>query len=240
MGSPAYQHGQWYIPDVDTNNRLELDGDGTFVRIPVSERLYPQGSPVAAPPQFVWDIAMNRVDDGIEDTVRNRVGGIAGNGAWTDAIRVVVFVRRLDIRLVAPIYRNLIDGTRRPVGVDATTGFPTNDGTGVYARPIRLDVEYRYNLPGQPDRNRLYIMGASADEWTIVRQVGQKLVDNLGNIHTVSGWSDTGARYVTLESPVTTGVTDASWGGAAGARVVNQVVLTPQIPAAVSVFRINP
>lgn len=246
LNQPTHQHGQWLIPTTDnTTGAIEIGVPGSTVysfELPVSQRLYPSASPSLAPPQFVWDFAIQRVDDGVDDgTITMTPYGPVTNSSLTDAMRVVVFVRRLDIRIrVAPgrnLYATVADGTvagadhRVPVGVDNATGLPSNDGTGVYAGPITVGIQFQYT----PARDRLYMRPTvTANQWAMVRQVGQKLVDNLGNIHTVNGSGEAGGRYVTLESSVPSYVTEDS------ADDITEAVLTPQIPAAVSVFRIEP
>lgn len=247
MGGQAYQHGQWFIPSIDNiTNTVELGATTVPERmeLPVSARLYPQGSPNLAPPQFVWDLAVQRIDDGVQDTNTNPV-----NNAATDGVRVALFVRRLDLRMRPPsggtIYAAIADDSLaaaqrlRPVGVAPATGLPSGDGTGDYAAPITLPVELRLDSMSRPERDRLYLgMGITTEQWAIVRQLGQKLVDNLGNIHTVTGSVESGGdRYVTLEGSVPTSVTTAIWPD--GTPLLHEVVLTPQVPVAVRVFRVE-
>lgn len=252
LGPPApYQHGQWYVPPIDNvTNKVEL-GDGTLrntMELPVTLRLYPQGSPNLAPPQYVWDVAVQRVDDGILDRARSATD--FGNDASTDAVRVAVFVRRLDLRIRPAMNRTVYavvadDATpnadrRRPVGVNNTTGLPTGDGSGNYAAPFTLPVEVRNNAMNQPERDRLYVPPTvTAEQWAMIRQPGQILVDNLGNIHTVRSSSETGAlRWVVLEVEMPSSVARVRW--ADNVDVLNSVVLTPQVPVAVRVFRVEP
>lgn len=241
LNQPRFQRGQWLIPDTNTSTgatEIGIPGNLAYsFRMPVAQRLYPSGSPNLAPPQFVWDYAIHRIDDGINDGTL--VNGVPNDSTY-DAMQVAVFVRRLDIRIRVPANRNMFgaiaEGAVLPVGVDGVTGLPTNDGTGVYAKPFTVGVQFLYAPPAQTARDRLYVVAATtADEWSMVRQVGQKLVDNLGNVHTVTGSSDEGGtRYVTLESAIPSYVTQDS-------RLdIIEVMLTPQIPAAVSVFRIEP
>ncbi|MGE3108308.1 MAG: prepilin-type N-terminal cleavage/methylation domain-containing protein [Phycisphaerales bacterium] len=247
MGSPAFEHGQWFVPAVNniTNSvRLGTPGAQNQMDLPVSMRLYPQGSPNLAPPQFVWDVAVQRVDDGVPDGL-----GTPPNNAATDAVRVALFVRRLDLRMRPAmglsVYSAVADDTLpttqrlRPVGVNTATGLPTGDGTGDYGAPITIDVRARFDGAGRVERDRLYVEPTETMEhWAIIRQVGQKLVDNLGNIHTVSGSGTSGAdRYVTLEAPLPAVVRDFTWPG--GLPILHQVVLSPTVPAAVRVFRVE-
>jgi prepilin-type N-terminal cleavage/methylation domain-containing protein len=245
----APDSGYWLSPAVDNITNATLVGApannaqgrplSSQVLIPVRERLFPQGAAGNPAPQFVWDIAVHRVPDfnGATDATR-------------DDLEVAVFVRRLDPRIKTPagmsVYQVLTGEAgagvpngdrRRPVGV-FTSGvdaeLPTGDGTGDYARPITADVEYRYNPPGQAARDRLYMLPAvSEPAWRMVRQTGQKLVDNLGQVHTVRSWvADGSDRYVVLESPVRV--------DPGSSVLVQQVVFTPQVPASVFIHRIKP
>jgi hypothetical protein len=99
--------------------------------------------------------------------------------------------------------------------------------------PLTADVQLR--PVGDPVRDRLYVLGVNDTDarWLTIRQTGQKLVDNLGQIHTVRTWgTDAGARYVELEGSV--GVVGSS------SEMVQQVVFTPQVPASVFIHRIKP
>lgn len=252
-GGPNSLHaddlGYFYVPFTDsTTNTTTLGvpanpGAGRplsgLVNLPVRERLYPQ-SPTGDPaPLFVWDIAVHRTPDfnGVTD-------------ARSDSMEVVVFVRRLDIRLQsAPglsVYQAITGeraggvpngDRRRPVGVIAggpDNGLPSNDGTGDYGMPFTADVEFRYNPPGDPQRDRIYMFPAvTANQWLMIRQPGQKLVDNLGQVHTVRTFGESGTdRWVELEAPVLL---------AAGSRsTLQQVVLTPQVPATVFLVKVYP
>ncbi len=246
LGTAAYQHGEWYVPPIDNiQNSVELGAPNAQNRMnmPVSVRLYPQGSPNLAPPQFVWDLAVQRIDDGIPDT------GPTGNNAATDSLRVAVFVRRLDLRMRPQmgrtIYAAIADSAipnaqrLRPVGANATTGLPTGDGTGDYAAPFTLQVEVRNDGMGRLVRDRIYLeTNASAEEWAMLRQVGQKVIDNLGNIHTVTGSVQNGTeRYVTLEAPLPPSVSTLVWPD--GKPVFHQIVLTAKVPAAVKVYEVR-
>ncbi len=70
-------------------------------------------------------------------------------------------------------------------------------------------------------------------QWEILRQPGQKLVDNTGQIHTVRSWVEAGGeRYVILEEAVKT------LGDSRG--LIKQVVYTPQVPASVFLLQVKP
>jgi prepilin-type N-terminal cleavage/methylation domain-containing protein len=245
----AFDQGYWLVPDVtDDNNRLIMGvpanpGQGrafsSQVVIPVRERLYPLGAAGDPPPQFVWDLAVHRVSDFDHRT-----------DSTVDDLEVVIFVRRIDPRIRPAANHTLYQvltgernggvnnaNRRRPVGVVATgpqAELPSGDGTGNYALPLTADVDFLFNPPANPYRDRLYLTPAVTQKnWEMLRQPGQKLVDNLGQIHTVRTWDDEGAqRYVILESPVKT------FSSSSG--LIKQVVFTPQVPASVFVTRVKP
>ena len=241
------------------------------VDLPVSQRLYLSSG---LEPQFVWDFAVQRVTDFDHRHAPD----------WDD-LRAAVFVRRIDQRIrlvggatsVREALTNFIPGNpefRFPVGEDATTGDPTFDGTGRYSGIKTCEVEFFYVSPTDPllnHRDRLYfpnaLVGTAPTNWLRVyaqmRQPGQKLVDNLGNVYTVVGSGKEpgvaartidltvpGAEYLKIDPPVPESVTKerASPMGAhytpvhAGAeptkRAIWQVAYTPQIPVSVTLVEV--
>lgn len=249
LNHQQFENGKWLIPDIDgTTYEVVLGYRGAYVppagcavnpnmtsdvRIPLSQRLYPAGSPVDNPPQYVWDLAVHRLPDFIGTSVAPT------NDATRDPLQVVIFVRRIDSRIrLQPgtsLYRALTTGGIVPVGSMSGSDLPSGDGTGEYSVPIKLIAEYRYDGPGgsYPDRNRLYLPGVSAEHWLIARQLGQKLVDNLGGIHTVVSYGEDGGRYVRVDPPVSDS-SEPSNG------TIIEVVCTPQVPAAVAILRVDP
>src|SRR5205085_10239900 len=138
--------------------------------------------------------------------------------------------------------QSFLDKDVMPVGEAPPTdsqngGTPTLDGTdgsgGVYYSGVHTaEVEFWYNpqTPAQAHRDRLYCPTASAlptrpsrnrvkTEWALMKQPGQKLVDNMGNIYTVVGSGSEpgvsaqdldnvpGADYVKIDPPVPDSVT---------------------------------
>jgi type II secretory pathway pseudopilin PulG len=240
LNQPTFERGQWFVPAIDTVNNmpsaLEIGnpGSNSAFLLSIRERLYPTASPTGPDPQFVWDLAVHRVSD-FDNTT----------DATLDPLEVVVFVRRIDqrIRLAAPatsLFQALTDpaagaGRRRPVGID-TQNVPTLDGTGMYARPITASVTYYYNPPSDLVRDRLHLVPPPpANVLPLIKQGGQRLVDNVGNVYTVIGsGTDTNGLYVQVNPPVpasTVGLTSPT---------ITQVVFTPQVPAAVLLFKVNP
>lgn len=153
---------------------------------------------------------------------------------------------------------------RYAVGVDGA-GRPTRTGLGqAMARPIIVNVEFdpgRDPLPGNvPVRDRLYINSAAGnggvDESTpfpgsglarernllaLLTQNGQRVVDSLGNVHTIVGLDDrlpdaVTSRAVRLARPVPR-IGDES---AAARATLDQVVVMPVVPLSVEVFVVNP
>lgn len=283
-----YARGEWYTTVVDlTTGALQLGvplvGDtrlqlpiqsgpnvnvsGTMVNgyceVPIGARLYPSNGE----PQFVWDVAFQRVSN-FEHT----------HSPLRDPIRAAVFVRRLDPRVratgsAASVRDAITNGSgsvsnadaRFPVGEDSLTGDPTLDGTGVYSAIKTCEIEFFYDAlqPGvRTLRDRLYqpqqwTYGAPpnlARVWAQMRQPGQKLVDNLGNIYTVigSGAEPTlmNREYLRVDPPVPENVTSRRASPAAAGettaygsgnyirRAISQVAFTPQIPMSVSLVEV--
>lgn len=281
-----YGQGEWYTSVVDlatgtlqlgypevNNTALSISGVGTVyynntaicngsVNVPVATRLYPSGQ---QEPQFVWDVAFQRVTD-FEHS----------HDPIYDPIRAAVFVRRLDPRLravgSAKSVRDAItngSGTvgaadrRFPIGEDATTGDPTLDGTGQYSGIKTCEIEFQFD-PVQPARNhrdRLYqpqqwVYGQPtnlARIWAQMKQPGQKLVDNLGNVYTVVGsGTEPGVgsgEYLKVDPPVPESVTKeraapattettAYSTGDYSKRAIRQVAFTPQIPVSVTLVEV--
>lgn len=279
-----YGQGEWYTTVVDlatgalqlgypnaTNPTLLLTGNGNvyygttalcpgWVDVPIATRLYPAGSE----PQFVWDVAFQRVSD-FEHT----------HDPIDDAIRAAIFVRRLDPRLRAAgstIREAIVGGSILPVGEDAATGNPTLDGTGQYSAIKTCEIEFFFSpsTPTMNHRDRLYqpqgwVYGQPANlarMWAQMKQPGQKLVDNLGNVYTVVGsGTESGVgtgEYLKIDPPVPESVTaerasPATSGEVAnyldlanptsrpqayGRRAIRQVAFTPQIPVSVTLVEV--
>ncbi|HVU65078.1 MAG TPA: hypothetical protein VHC70_13940 [Phycisphaerales bacterium] len=246
------------------------------INLSVAQRLYPIDP--YRPPQFVWDFAIQRKAD-----------MVITNAPDADDLRAVVFVRRIDTRIrLAPGISNLfaalpeanppVADQRVPVGEDAN-GNPTLDGTnGDSANPgprystiKTCEVEFFYQ-PSTANLNhpdRLYLPNTLVNPrvsistikllFSQMKQPGQKLVDNLGNVYTVVGSGnesgvnakdldgDGSADYVRVDPPVPVGPSQASpavteagatypASGDTVRRAIWQVCFTPQVPVAVSVF----
>jgi competence protein ComGC len=212
-------------------------GGGVASVIPVVDRLWPEPNS-GAEPLLVWDVVARRV----------RIGPPSPSppaDLVERTIEIAVFVRRIDPAIrVAPGRTRLqvladqglpAPERRLPVSIDRVTG-PTGDGrtpssspAGEYSVPLTFLV-----VVPSPNRPNVIELdpNSSAPQWWKERAAapGQKLVDNLGNIYTVLRRDDpASADRVVIEPPVP----------AAAMADFQQVVFTPQIPAAVEVFRIT-
>lgn len=243
--------GSWMIPEVESGGsfpgQIRFSAGGARLVLFLPNRLWPAPLPPDRAPQFVWDFAVHRVADGDTDLSN-------------DGVRVAIFVRRLDprIRLTKDgLYRQLTDNTlasgarRVPVAVD-DDGMPTYDGVGEppleYANLRTVRVEFRQGSPEDARRDRLYFDTSDPEggnprtnvPWRLARQVGQKLVDNLGNVYTVieAGRTNLGQEYVRISPPVPASIPPSSEGAGQPALVcIREVLLSPQVPAAVLLWR---
>jgi prepilin-type N-terminal cleavage/methylation domain-containing protein len=220
----------------------------------VRDRLWPSAAVLGTGsrshrPQFVWDFIARRVDVGV-DPVRQRIGRPA-------EMEIAVFVRRIDLNIRLPrdrtLFEVLTDRTipeadrRLPVAIDRN-GVPTGNGTNgsgggrptedAYSAPLTLRALFELHFSA--DRKTLYLVGSGAQGANALRlaaQPGQRLVDNLGHVYTVrevTSVSTTRAEVV-IDPPVPPWV---PYGEELNRPTIRQVTFTPQIPAAVSVFRI--
>jgi len=190
--------------------------------IPVSERQLPKG-PNAL---YVWDFAVRRI--GVGAPFYNSLPADPwAHSLQDDAIEIAVFIRRKDTP------RN--PATALPVAMD-TAGRPTFDGTGVYSRIRTIGYSFpAADLAASPPRtDRLELDTAETVMSRYVSQIGQKLVDQWGVVHTVTevDTSVTPNRLV-VSPPV-------SYADVSIHPVELKMVYTPQVPVAVSVFTIRP
>jgi len=161
---------------------------------------------------------------------------------WTGGVRTASNDRCVPVAMDRP--------TTTSSNRTSVVGLPTNRGNltpGVryYAEPIYLGATFD---PQYPDQIRLNLPNTNDNRWRLASQPGQKLVDNLGNIYTVRGPSEDttgfGAVTVIVDPPIPAWVPDPFSLDPVGLvglnpAKLNQVVFTPQIPAAVSVFTIT-
>jgi prepilin-type N-terminal cleavage/methylation domain-containing protein len=244
----------WYhrvVRDRWTGTRWNSDDEESLLSLTARDRLWPSPAVLGAGggqnhrPQFVWDFVARRIDTDVP-FIRQRVDAPA-------EIEIAVFVRRIDMNIRLPqgrtLFQALADPTvpaverRLPVAVDRY-GVPTGNGTngdlagnpieGAYAVPQMLIAEW---LTTDATRRTLVLQGGTETSRRLASQVGQRLVDNLGNAYTVRESRLNGARVIVQIDPPVPAWVPA--GTAANRPTIRQVVFTPQIPAAVSVFRIT-
>lgn len=205
------------------------------VEIPAIERVWPPASVPGSRPRFVWDIVARRL----------RANEPATGQPTAGELQIAMFLRRIDPKIRVPagmtLYGVMTPGAllttdgRLPVAVGAD-GRPSLDGLGgpvggngspadrLYAAPILLDVRF-----SPTRRNRLQLGGGPLD--ALAEQVGQRLVDNLGNVYTVLGVDAQDDQLLVIDPPVPSWVVQSD--------ELFQVALTPQVPAAVSVFNLR-
>lgn len=213
-------------------------------RMPLSARLNPTGDPADGAPVYVWDFVARRKLETSDPR----------------ALQVAVFVRRVDPRL-RPIPRvpavagndtisvreQILSGAlgtrnRLPLGEDAS-GLPTLDGTGGspgvlnYSGIHQVQVSFVPNPqdPIERKRDRIRVVGATGADLALIRQLGQRVIDNLGNVYTITGFSGNELR---VDPPVPPSVlaTDPD----PLLTSIRQLIFTPQIPVLAFVMEVEP
>lgn len=272
-----YERGEWSVPRVISSTSGTFRPGDTVVgdpgnasrriAIPLESRLYPSDSDR---PLMVWDIAVQRVSDFDFSTESDR-----------DSLRYAVFVRRVDPRITVPAGATLrqvllgaglpsSDGRRLPLGEDLQ-GLPTLDGTGGgpstgtlrYSglktfRFVRggfngFDIE-----PSLTDANLDEPITALANidpnnpTARQLAQPGQKFIDNMGNICTITRVEPMqgipGRLRCEISPPIPASARQKVINGYAGNGRPNetnfnrlsQIVFSPQIPAGVVVTDLKP
>lgn len=217
----------------NNGNVLAIAGSYDPTLIPVSARLYPP--PYSGnTPRFIWDFVMRRTP--------------------ADQIEIAVFVRPIDSGIRVPAGFSLSDVLtgnrvassefRLPITVDST-GIPAGNGlpTNRYAVPLEMAVLVpderldHLQLTGAPGSNTDLTTSRS-----LLAQVGQRFVDNLGVVRTVIGVSEAtpdpaGSSFEIIVDPPFLAsqagpIQDTSDLGERASKV-RQVVFTPQVPVAV-------
>lgn len=237
--------------------------------IPLSDRLYPSPASDLDEPQFVWDFVARRLppteSGGYALLADSALGLLAGTPEqWRSGIEIAVFVRRVDTGIRVPFgetgFGVMLDPSNPilPVGIDSN-GLPTGagadtSGSQTYAPPLTLRAEY--------DGMRNTVLRLEADttlrggepgsgvalesRLLLAGQVGQQLVDNLGNVYTVEETLDSSSSFVEVRVrpaisnwvPRTSG-TVSRWDDEDGWTQIRQVVFVPQPPATTVVFRVG-
>lgn len=247
-----------------------------YVDLPVAARLLPSGPGVR--PIYVWDVAFQRVpgkrtlnsgqliaepfDDGVRAAIFvRRIDPRIKSPDDIGYAEALSGFSRVDGNALAPEQRRL------PVG-ESNDGVPTLDGTDGsgnlrYSAIQTIAVRFDFDDSGTSAatygfRDRLYL-ATGADQplnpqelrraYAFLRQPGQKIVDNLGNIYSVVGsGSQPGASgadvdgdgdpdYVKIDPPVPESVTidDTSLRATDPDRVaIRQVAYTRQPPVSIT------
>ncbi len=247
-----------------SNDELDpTDGDYSFdvvgnepesSEIQVADRLWPTPASGRSP-QFVWDFIGRRVEK--------------SPGESAERLQLAIFLRRLDLNIrpkagysVLQTLTNEYLGTlskladadmRRPVGMSPLNGQPTLNGTGKYARVLQLGVKFNketkrdvleLTLPSSGGTPSNPAPAQPGNPIKFAQQIGQKLVDNFGNVYTVTEIDPEGAKNtVRVSPPVAMWVPALDAASKSGKpkdeRTLRQVVFTPQIPASVEVVTLT-
>ncbi len=251
-----YELGQWWIPEITESVGLwpvgtTMIGDPRIndrkCGVPLATRIYPNDGE----PQMVWDFAIQRVPDFNFNTGPDR-----------DRLRAAVFVRRIDprVRIGSRSLREVLldpDGTlplserRFPVGADMDN-LPTLDGSNGnggagYAKLMvatyQTDFQARSAAAGA-DITRLTDIDTEEPIGRLMAQLGQKFVDNLGNIYTVIEIeTPPGAAAGLVDIRISPSMPESAiriTAGGRGLRNLQQLLFSPQVPAAVVLTEIDP
>ncbi|MGH7131626.1 MAG: type IV pilus modification PilV family protein [Phycisphaerales bacterium] len=242
----------WKVIPVDQNTGESRPGYNlanltatTHARLALADRLTPSDSSNGNEPQFVWDMAVRRM--------QRRFAANQTQPPDVNSLQVAIFIRRIDQRIRVgnnqSLFKMLTDWSastqdrRWPVSVDSNTGVPTLDGqvgTGfAYSTPMTANV--RIVPPTTSTRSDVLHFESQgplpaginsmtdARFYELMSQRGQTLVDQLGNVYTVLGPNpDTGPTDIKLTTPI-----DPYLGG------VLNVVFTPQVPATVILMKVT-
>ena len=217
----------WGEVDLLTGDMQFDPGQSDSPVIKLADRLWPSESVEGKNPVYVWDIVGRRRKDNYSP------GSGPGYDQTVGYLQLAIFVRRIDPGIrVAPgltLHEVLTDPSipdrdkRLPVAVDQITGRPTLNGLDQYGIIQELDVETINDR-----RDRLQMRGTEVLR-KLASQIGQKLVDNLGNIYTVTGVDETRSDVVLIDPPIPT------WALTNSTVRIDQVIFSPQVPSGVTV-----
>jgi prepilin-type N-terminal cleavage/methylation domain-containing protein len=243
------------LVDVSSGGMSFNDQNGDPVSVAVTERLSPAPFTSAGGPQFVWDIAVQELEN---DEDRDFL--------------VAIFSRRIDAGIRVPISRgkeswtmtNVLTGfpgrfpkeaKRLPLGLDKKTWRPTLDGTGgpgtlnnyaaLETMRLRFPLRRRPGESNEPpawlDLNDQAKSEKDRAMLDLARQPGQKFVDVFGDVHTVLRADPAQPYRVQLEKPISPALYEALRKLPSGNDPAPQqfVVMSPQIPAGVEIVRVS-
>jgi type II secretory pathway pseudopilin PulG len=240
--APVVRHDQNGQPHQVLDPRNIPLGGAT---IELRDRLFPMPLPGVkdvAQPRFVWDVVVRRLDEGEKHTsVAYNAGSM--RSYRDDGVQIVIFVRRIDPGIRVPAGQELSDllapvgtnPTRLPVAADAT-GVPTLDGALNYStiQPLTFDLviapAVRYD--------EIDLTGPAA-MLPYAAQIGQQLVDQLGEVHRVVEVLEpvnAGTRRVRLDTPMRSDYSVVAPQPSGSM----ELIFSPQIPASVEVVSVAP
>jgi hypothetical protein len=102
-----------------------------------------------------------------------------------------------------------------------------------------VDAEFMSNSSDpvlrKRDRIRLVPNSGERNDEALIRQIGQRVVDNLGNAYTVVG---NDGEYIKVDPPVPATVLDTDPDPMLVS--IRQLVFTPQIPVSVFIVEVEP
>jgi type II secretory pathway pseudopilin PulG len=238
--------------------------------IPLSDRLYPSPASGLTAPQFVWDFVARRLppteSGGYALLADSSLGLLPGTPEqWRSGVEIAVFVRRVDTGIRVPQgetgFGVMLGSTSTqilPVGVSEVgipTGAGANTGDGqIYPPPMTLRAEYDNAKPTllrlEEDRTLTGSEPGSTvtveNRLLLASQIGQQLVDNLGNVYTVEEVTNSGGSFVEVRVrpsvsawiPSTSGGTP-DWFDPEAWTEIRQVAFVAQPPATAIVFRMG-
>lgn len=223
---------------VDPNTGELLIGNAQVLRIPVGARLFPSAHSANVQPRYVWDVLA-------------RTPNLPGTTSDRREIQLIVFIRPVDQNIRVDRGSTLSDmiATRDNNGlllpapdrlaVAVTQGRPTLTGVGQYSTPVPVNLQNVAYVDSATDparrRTRMRLNPSGAEERQLasyVLRVGQKIVDNYGNVYTVRNVADAETYSVDVDPPVPSRFENAS--------EISPVYFTPQMPAEVNVITIKP
>jgi len=186
-------------------------------------------------------------------------------------LQVAVFLRRVDPSIRTStigtekikLRRSFLDANlsvndrRLPIGEEVgggtLGGAPTlngTDGNGGLRYSLVRQVRAEFNIPNANSNTRRDLIETPTiadDNWAFISQIGQRVVDNLGNIYTIVG-SETllGVRTLRIDPPVPASITPTD--GADNlltsptftVQAIRQLIFTPQVPVSVFVTEVKP
>ncbi|MGH7243380.1 MAG: type IV pilus modification PilV family protein [Phycisphaerales bacterium] len=248
--------GALYFPRYQSNVIVPNQG----LSIKPYDRLLPMPTTTTTTnPLFVWDVVpmlATPIDTTALITTQTAL-----------PLRVAVFVRRIDpgirlpndpnTKLIMPLAEAIANNVVLPLGVDAD-GLPTLNGKGTYPRffyPKVAKAYRRFGSDSGPFNVIEFTQATGYGSPIPARQVGQQLLDNEGNIYTVTALPDeTGTdvpyqnvldRCVVISPGLPTGYLNSTTSknenqsAVRGGRTL-ELLCSPHIPANVSTFLVRP